>query len=106
MSVSLADDLYITELNGGVNSPTQNNLTELRAVAASATTRCMTGQEAIAIVRGLGISQAAFATLVGVTPQAITKWANGHPPSATMAALLRLLRERPESLEVLKGLGA
>lgn len=62
----------------------------------------MTGHEAIAIVRSLGISQAKFARLTGITPQALTKWANGSPPSDTMAALLRLLRERPELVSVME----
>ena len=61
----------------------------------------MTGPQALDIVRSLGVTQAKFARLTGVTPQALTKWGKGHPPSATMAALLKLLQARPELVHVL-----
>lgn len=62
----------------------------------------MNGQQAIEIIRGLGVSQAKFARLTGVTPHAITKWANGGPPSPPMVTILRLLNERPELIRVLE----
>lgn len=66
--------------------------------------RRMTGPEAIAIIHRLDISQAKFGRLVGLSPTAITKWANGQQPAKPVATMLRLLEARPELVEVLEGL--
>jgi transcriptional regulator with XRE-family HTH domain len=66
----------------------------------------MTGPEAIEIIQKLGISQRQFGRLVGLSANAITKWAKGQPPSPPTAALLRLLEHRPELLGVLRELDA
>jgi DNA-binding transcriptional regulator YiaG len=65
-------------------------------------TEFMSGPEAIAILQKLDISQRQFALLVGLHPNAVTKWANGTEPQGPAQALLRLLNERPEMLQVLR----
>lgn len=60
----------------------------------------MSGKEAISIIQSLGISQARFARIARLHPNAITKWANGTPPSGPVSVLLLLLRERPELVQV------
>ena len=62
----------------------------------------MTGPQAVEIIQSLGVSQARFARMAGMHPNAITKWANGTPPSGPAVALLRLLAERPELVQVLE----
>lgn len=62
----------------------------------------MDGSQAIAIIDRIGISKAAFARLIGVTPMAVNKWRNGHPPSGPVAAILRLLDARPELVAVMQ----
>ncbi len=64
----------------------------------------MTGSEAVEIIQELGISQAKFGRLSGLSANAITKWANGQPPSGPARTLLLLLQERPELLAVLERL--
>ena len=64
----------------------------------------MTGPEAVSIISKLGISQAKFGRLVGLSANAITKWAKGQRPSGPAAALLRLLQSRPELVAVLEDL--
>lgn len=64
----------------------------------------MNGKEAIKIVRASGETQAEFARLIGISPVAVQKWATGGGnPSGGTATLLRLINERPELIEVLKG---
>lgn len=62
----------------------------------------MNGTEAIRIVQKLGISQRQFAFLVGLHPNALTKWANGGEMSGPSVALLTLLDARPELIHLLK----
>lgn len=62
----------------------------------------MTGPEAVAIIKRIGLTQRQFALLVGIHPNTPTAWANGTPPSGTAAALLVLLDHRPEDVEVLR----
>ena len=62
----------------------------------------MTGPQAVEIIQSLGVSQARFARMAGMHPNAITKLANGTPPSGAAVALLRLLSERPELVQVLE----
>ncbi|PPD06303.1 MAG: hypothetical protein CTY28_14570 [Hyphomicrobium sp.] len=67
----------------------------------------MTGKQAFALVQQTGRSQAEIARLLGVSPMAVQKWRNGHPPSEPVATLLALFRERPEVMDVvarMKGL--
>lgn len=64
----------------------------------------MTGHDAIAIIQRLGISQAKFGRLAGLSANAITKWAKGQPPSGPARTLLRLLDARPELVAVLEDL--
>ena len=68
------------------------------------TLRSMTGPQAIAILKRLGISQRQFALLVNLHPNAVTKWAKGTEPSGPTRALLALLDERPELIQVLRNL--
>lgn len=63
-------------------------------------TGCMSGPEAISIIHDLGLSQARFARLAQLHPNAVTKWVNGTPPSGPVRVLLKLLRERPELVQV------
>jgi DNA-binding transcriptional regulator YiaG len=62
----------------------------------------MTGPQAIKILQKLGISQRQFALMVDMHPNAITKWAKGTEPQGAARALLRLLDERPELVQVLQ----
>jgi DNA-binding transcriptional regulator YiaG len=62
----------------------------------------MTGQQAISIIDRLGISQRRFAYMVGMHPNAISKWAGGGKLSGPAVALLRLLDERPELVKVME----
>jgi transcriptional regulator with XRE-family HTH domain len=62
----------------------------------------MTGSQAIAIIHRLGISQAKFGRLAGISAVAVSKWARGGPPSPPVATLLRLLEARPELVPVLE----
>lgn len=62
----------------------------------------MTGKEAIRIITRLGISQAAFGRLIGVSANSVTNWANGQAPSKPAATMLRLLDARPELVAVLE----
>jgi len=64
----------------------------------------MTGPHAIEIIDKLGISRAKFGRLVGLSSNAITKWANGQQPAKPVSTLLRLLEARPELVDVLEGL--
>lgn len=62
----------------------------------------MTGPDAIRVIEKLGISQRQFAGLVGLHVNTVTKWANGTEPMGPAQALLRLLDERPELIQVLR----
>ena len=62
----------------------------------------MTGPEAVATIERLGLSQARFARMVDLHPNAITKWANGAQPHGPAVTLLRLLDDRPELVQVLE----
>lgn len=62
----------------------------------------MDGKSAIAAINELDLSQARFARLAGLHPNAITKWANGAQPHGPAIALLQLLLERPELIPVLE----
>lgn len=62
----------------------------------------MTGPEAIQIIQKIGISQRQFALMVGMHPNAISRWAGGGELSGPAVALLRLLDERPELIKVLE----
>ncbi|MCV0371089.1 MULTISPECIES: helix-turn-helix domain-containing protein [Filomicrobium] len=62
----------------------------------------MTGDEAIRIVRNSGVSQAEFARLIGMSPMGVQKWASGGKPSGPAAAILRIVRERPDFIETLR----
>ncbi|HAY08579.1 MAG TPA: hypothetical protein DCY18_01360 [Thauera sp.] len=64
----------------------------------------MTGPEAIAIIKRIGLTQRQFALLVGLHPNSVTAWANGTPPMGPAQALLRLLDHRPEDVEVLRAI--
>ncbi len=61
----------------------------------------MTGKEAIEIVRATGRSQAEVARLIGVSPAAMQKWIAGGDLHKTTATLLLLVREFPETLNIL-----
>ena len=62
----------------------------------------MTGPQAVEAVHDLGLSQARFARMVGLHPNAITKWANGAQPHGPALALLRLLKRQPELIHYLE----
>lgn len=62
----------------------------------------MTGPQATAIIRRLGLSQREFALMVGLHPNAVYKWAKGTEPQGPARALLWLLDERPELVHLLK----
>lgn len=62
----------------------------------------MTGQQAIAIIKRLGLTQRQFALLTGMHPNSITAWAKGGAVSGPAQALLRLLDHRPEDVAVLQ----
>ena len=64
----------------------------------------MNGPQAIDAIRALGLSQAKFARLSRLHPNAITKWANGSQPHGPAVSLLLLLQERPELVAVLESL--
>lgn len=65
----------------------------------------MTGPEAIAIIKALGLSQRQFALLTGAHVNTLSHWAQGrHAPDQVAATLLRLLERRPEDVEVLREL--
>jgi len=64
----------------------------------------MDGKSAIAAINELGLSQARFARLVGLHPNAVTKWANGSQPHGPAVSLLQLLIERPELVAVLESI--
>lgn len=61
----------------------------------------MNGKEAIEIVRATGRSQAEVARLIGVSPAAMQKWIAGGELHKTTANLLLLIREFPETLNIL-----
>jgi DNA-binding transcriptional regulator YiaG len=79
--------------------------TEFDKIAELYHTGHMSGPEAIQIIKMLGISQRRFALLVGLHPNAVTKWAKGTEPQGPARALLRLLKERPELVAVLERTG-
>jgi DNA-binding transcriptional regulator YiaG len=62
----------------------------------------MSGPEAVAIIKELGLSQARFARITGLHKNAVTKWANGAQPHGPAVALLKLLKRRPELVQVLE----
>jgi DNA-binding transcriptional regulator YiaG len=62
----------------------------------------MTGPEAVAVVNKLGLSQARFARLARLHPNAITKWKHGSQPHGTAVTLLLMLRKWPELLGFLE----
>lgn len=62
----------------------------------------MTGPQAIAIIKKLGLSQREFAHLVGLHQNAVYKWAKGTEPMGPARALLWLLDERPELIQALR----
>lgn len=70
----------------------------------------MTGPDAIAAIHRLGLSQARFARLAGIHPNAVSRWATkGIHPVGPAVSLLILLEARPELIPVLeraKGLKA
>lgn len=61
----------------------------------------MNGKDAIEIVRATGRSQAEVARLIGVSPAAMQKWIAGGELHKTTANLLLLVREFPETLNIL-----
>lgn len=61
----------------------------------------MTGYEAFEIIVSTGRPQSEVAALIGVSPVAVQKWKHGGAVSRPIEMLLRLIRERPEILEVL-----
>ena len=61
----------------------------------------MNGKDAIEIVRATGRSQAEVARLIGVSPAAMQKWIAGGELHKTTANLLLLIREFPETLNIL-----
>lgn len=65
-------------------------------------TQEMTGPQATALIKRLGLSQRQFAHLVGLHQNAVYKWAKGTEPSGPAQALLWLLDERPELVQVLR----
>lgn len=65
----------------------------------------MSGPEALQIIQRLKLSQRRFALLVGLHPNAVTKWAKGTKPQGPAQALLMLLDERPELVSVLEQIG-
>lgn len=66
----------------------------------------MTGQQATAIVKRLGLSLREFALLVELHPNAVYKWSKGTEPQGPARALLALLDERPELIQVLRNVSA
>lgn len=65
----------------------------------------MTGPEAAAIIRRLGLSQARFARLTGQHVMTVSKWSRDlSPPGGASVTLLRLLEQRPELIGVLEEL--
>ncbi|SDP40181.1 hypothetical protein SAMN04488061_2864 [Filomicrobium insigne] len=80
----------------------QENITKLHFCAGWHISDGMTGDEAIRIVRNSGVSQAEFARLIGMSPMGVQKWASGGKPSGPAAAILRIVRERPDFIETLR----
>lgn len=64
----------------------------------------MNGKQAIEIVRATGRSQAEVARLIGVSPTAMQKWICGGDLHGTTASLLMMVREFPETLNILERL--
>lgn len=62
----------------------------------------MTGPQAVATIKQLGLSQARFARLAELHKNAVTKWANGAQPHGPAVVLLKLLKSRPELVGVLE----
>lgn len=62
----------------------------------------MGGSEAIRIIEKLGVSQRQFAFMVGMHPNAISRWASDGNLSGPAEALLALLDARPELIHLLK----
>lgn len=65
-------------------------------------TLAMTGPQAISIIKSLGLSSREFAHMVGLHQNAVYKWAKGTEPQGPARALLWLLDERPELVQVLR----
>lgn len=60
-----------------------------------------------ALRRSLGLSQAAFEHLLGIGAKTVVRWEKGTIlQSATADRLMRVIRETPEAVEVLKDLAA
>jgi DNA-binding transcriptional regulator YiaG len=62
----------------------------------------MTGPQATKIIKKLGLSLREFALLVDLHPNAVYKWTKGTEPQGPARALLALLDERPELIQVLR----
>jgi DNA-binding transcriptional regulator YiaG len=78
------------------------NTNQLRFRLAKPINPAMTGSEALSIIATFGRSKAEVARLLGVSPVALQKWKQGGSPAQGTETLLRLLKERPELLEVLE----
>ena len=61
----------------------------------------MTGFEATAIIRDLGLSQRKFAHLTGWSEDTVSGWARGQTPSRSAVMVVRLLSLRPELIHVI-----
>jgi HTH-type transcriptional regulator / antitoxin MqsA len=63
----------------------------------------LTAEEIKAVRLSLGLSQAAFEQLLGTGPKTVIRWEKGAVlQSATADRLMRLIREMPEVVEVLR----
>ena len=63
----------------------------------------LTSEEVRALRRSLGLSQSAFERLLGTGPKTVIRWEKGTVfQSATADRLMRLIRARPELVEVLQ----
>jgi putative transcriptional regulator len=61
--------------------------------------------DARAVREKLGLSQASFAALIGISPRTLQNWEQGHRrPEGTARALLRIAERHPEAvLDALHG---
>jgi len=67
----------------------------------------LTPDEIRALRRSLGLSQVAFERLLGTGAKTMVRWEKGTVlQSATADRLMRIIREMPEAVEVLKNLAA
>lgn len=79
----------------------QELLEGVRAIKAGKGKRCTVevAQDVQAIREGMGLSQSAFAALLGVSPRTLQDWEQGRrQPTGPARSLLRIADRHPEAL--------